>query len=249
MPAPVVVAGAAKAGKAVKIIRQLNYVRQLRRKKKQDNEKRTNRRIILALILFLGLFLMPPACTAIILAPVGIVVTAPVAGFTMLTGAMSPDVTSSNEDYNSFWKNFPASSGNLEGFDPGAYAAEANGDNPNSAAILQAARQLLGIPYVPAGNSPERGFDCSGFTQYVYSQVGIRIPRTAGMQYQGGLKVSDPQPGDLIYWGYGVPTDEHVAIYIGGGKMIHAPHPGKTVCIIGVVPMMHGTPPRYFRYM
>ena len=76
------------------------------------------------------------------------------------------------------------------------------------------------------------GFDCSGFTQYVYSKFGISLPRIDYQQrvwaQAHGTKVSDPQPGDLM-WRSG-----HVGIYVGNGLMIHAPRPGKSVSIVPV---------------
>ena len=90
--------------------------------------------------------------------------------------------------------------------------------------IVANAKSLLGTPYVWGGTSPA-GFDCSGFTQYVYAQSGIRLDRTTSQQVQHGTAVSKSnlQPGDLVFlkdtYRSGV---SHVGIYIGDGKMIHA---------------------------
>ncbi len=88
--------------------------------------------------------------------------------------------------------------------------------------------QYLGTPYVWGGASP-RGFDCSGFTMYVYAQVGVSLPHNAATQYGMGVPVSrsDLQPGDLVFF-YGL---GHVGLYIGGGSFIHAPHTGDVVKI------------------
>ena len=69
------------------------------------------------------------------------------------------------------------------------------------------------------------GFDCSGFTSYVYRQVGKSIPRTAEAQRAASSKVSNPVPGDLIFFGY---PAYHVGIYAGGNMMYDSPRTGKT---------------------
>jgi cell wall-associated NlpC family hydrolase len=99
--------------------------------------------------------------------------------------------------------------------------ASANGN-----AIVEIASSLVGIPYVWGGTTPS-GFDCSGFTSYVYAQVGITLPRTSGDQRYAGVEVprDQAQPGDLI-WSPG-----HISIYAGGNLQVDAPVPGKTIQI------------------
>ena len=94
----------------------------------------------------------------------------------------------------------------------------------NGNAILEIASQYVGTPYVWGGTTPN-GFDCSGFTSYVYRQIGINLPRSSSQQGNVGTVVSraNAQPGDLI-WSPG-----HIAIYAGNNQMIDAPRPGKTV--------------------
>ncbi len=91
--------------------------------------------------------------------------------------------------------------------------------------IVGIAQQFIGTPYVYGGASPA-GFDCSGFTQYVFGQAGISLPRTASQQYAAATPVSNPQPGDLVFFGSPV---WHVGIYAGNGMMIDSPKPGTTV--------------------
>jgi len=91
-------------------------------------------------------------------------------------------------------------------------------------AVLEIAAKYVGVPYRSGGTSP-KGFDCSGFTQYVYGKLGIKLPRTTGAQKNAGTVVSrkDAKPGDLI-WSPG-----HVGIYAGDNMQIDAPRPGKTI--------------------
>lgn len=91
-----------------------------------------------------------------------------------------------------------------------------------TAGIAAIAASLLGIPYVYGGTSTS-GFDCSGYTQYVYRMAGKSIPRTAEAQRAASIKVSNPVPGDLVFFGY---PAFHAAIYAGPGKIYHASRPG-----------------------
>jgi cell wall-associated NlpC family hydrolase len=90
------------------------------------------------------------------------------------------------------------------------------------------AERYLGVPYVWGGASPS-GFDCSGLVMYVYAQLGIELPHFAAAQYRAGRHVSmhDLRRGDLVFFD-GL---DHVGIYVGGGRFIHAPHTGDHVRI------------------
>lgn len=97
--------------------------------------------------------------------------------------------------------------------------------------IIAIARKYLGVPYLWGGTDPKKGLDCSGFTQLVFSQVGIRLPRVSSDQARTGAPVSslrEAQPGDLIAFGSPV---HHVAIYMGNNMVINAPHTGTNVRI------------------
>lgn len=99
-------------------------------------------------------------------------------------------------------------------------------------AILRTARAQLGKPYAWGAEGPG-SFDCSGLTQYVYKQNGIKVRgRTANDQGHGGTRISlsQLQPGDLVVFANG-DNAYHIGIYIGDGKMIHAPKPGDHVKI------------------
>lgn len=104
--------------------------------------------------------------------------------------------------------------------------------------LIGVAGTEIGKPYVYGDEGPNT-FDCSGLIQYVFSQVGISLPRTAAQQQDSTSRVTNPLPGDLVF--YGSPA-YHVGLYIGGGKMISAPHSGATVHITDV-----GNPTNYGR--
>ncbi len=99
--------------------------------------------------------------------------------------------------------------------------------------VLDYAATFLGVPYVYGGASP-KGFDCSGFTQYVYKHFNVSLPHQSASQYTRVTKVSrdNLQPGDLVFFASraGGSKINHVGIYVGDGNFIHAPSPGKRVC-------------------
>jgi cell wall-associated NlpC family hydrolase len=97
---------------------------------------------------------------------------------------------------------------------------------PAAGGVLAIAAQYEGLAYHYGGTSPSTGFDCSGFTQYVFSRVGISLPRTAEAQRQAVTPVSNPQPGDLVF--FGSPA-YHVGIYAGNGMMWDSPRSGESV--------------------
>jgi cell wall-associated NlpC family hydrolase len=103
----------------------------------------------------------------------------------------------------------------------------------DTAAVVAIAMRYVGIPYRYGGTTP-RGFDCSGFTQYVYRQIGISLPRTAAQQMHATTRISRSQArvGDLVFYlsgGVG-----HVGIYLGNGKMIDSPRTGRSVSVRAV---------------
>ncbi len=98
----------------------------------------------------------------------------------------------------------------------------------NGSSVVATANQYIGSRYIYGGTDPS-GFDCSGFTSYVYKRYGVSLSRTAAGQYSNGVAVSkgELQPGDLVM--FGKSGINHVGIYIGGGKMIHAANPSRGV--------------------
>ena len=103
-----------------------------------------------------------------------------------------------------------------------------SGNIDTSNAIVRYAIQFNGNPYVSGGTSLTRGADCSGFTQSIYKHFGVSIPRTPAAQAKVGKKVSfnELKSGDLVFYsGNGGKSVTHVALYIGGGKIIHASTP------------------------
>lgn len=89
---------------------------------------------------------------------------------------------------------------------------------------IAAARALIGTPYRYGGTTP-RGFDCSGFTAYVWRKAGVSLPHSSSGQYASLPHVprSAAKPGDIVY------SSGHVGLYVGGGQMIHSPQTGQSV--------------------
>ena len=96
--------------------------------------------------------------------------------------------------------------------------------------VVETAKKYLGAKYVYGASGPN-SFDCSGFTSYVFKLHGVSLNRTAKGQYSNGKAVSraNLQPGDLVMFGPSASGINHVGIYIGGGKIIHAENPSSGV--------------------
>jgi cell wall-associated NlpC family hydrolase len=106
-------------------------------------------------------------------------------------------------------------------------------------AVVAEAKKYLGLPYVWGGTSISKGVDCSGLVQSVYKSLGYNLPRLSADQARSGRPIAsmaDAQPGDLIAWNNSSRNNgaDHIAIYVGNGKMIEAPRTGLKVRLVDV---------------
>jgi hypothetical protein len=109
---------------------------------------------------------------------------------------------------------------------PGGIASESS--------VVAEAQKYIGVPYLWGGTDPSKGLDCSGFTQLVFGNLGIDLPRVSSQQATAGRPVAslaDARPGDLVFFDNSSSRAgiDHVGIYVGNGKMIAAPQPGESV--------------------
>ncbi len=100
--------------------------------------------------------------------------------------------------------------------------------------IATIAKQYIGLPYKYGGTSPDTGFDCSGFTGYVYGRVGYKLGRGADDQYDSMKAVKVPLVGDLVFFNIDGKRVSHVGIYLGDFKFIHSPRTGKNIGIADI---------------
>jgi cell wall-associated NlpC family hydrolase len=121
------------------------------------------------------------------------------------------------------WRETQASKSVANGWDWGDPKRE-----PRSG-LVEIAKRSIGRPYLWAAAGPD-SFDCSGFTMFVYAQVGVSLPHSSRAQIGVGERVSreNLQPGDLVFFGRPI---HHVGMYVGGGMMIHSPRTGDHVKI------------------
>jgi len=100
----------------------------------------------------------------------------------------------------------------------------------SAAVVLPTADRYVGVKYLWGGESPKTGFDCSGYTQYVFAKHGVRIPRTSRAQVAAGsaipVRLEALQPGDLIMFAERGRPISHVAIYAGDRRIIHSSKSG-----------------------
>ncbi len=107
-----------------------------------------------------------------------------------------------------------------------APAPSRSANTSRAASVLQYAAKYINTPYKYGGTTPA-GFDCSGFTQYVYKHFGVGLPRTAAAQASTGTRIAkaDLAPGDLVFFATGGGGIDHVGIYAGSGRFIHSSSP------------------------
>jgi cell wall-associated NlpC family hydrolase len=110
------------------------------------------------------------------------------------------------------------------------YAASYKGDNSRGSIALKYALKQVGDVYVWAAAGPTR-WDCSGLTMRAFQQAGVSLPHSSRIQIRYGKSISSSslKPGDLLFFGRPI---SHVSIYMGGGKMVQAPRPGKRVEVV-----------------
>ena len=99
-------------------------------------------------------------------------------------------------------------------------------------AIVKTAEKYIGVKYKFGGDDPS-GFDCSGYSSYVYKEHGLIIPHSAQQQYANGKRIGikKAQPGDLVFFRITGWKISHVSIYLGDYKFIHAPSRGKNISV------------------
>jgi cell wall-associated NlpC family hydrolase len=112
------------------------------------------------------------------------------------------------------------------GFSAEDYLKNPPYDEVTASQVMKVAAKYVGVPYVFGGSTPG-GFDCSGYTRYVYAQFGISLAHSVSAQGRRGklIRTKDAQPGDLVIWNDG----GHMGIYAGGWNMFHAPQRGDSV--------------------
>ena len=120
------------------------------------------------------------------------------------------------------------------------YAASYKGDNTRGSIALKYALQQIGDVYVWAAAGPTR-WDCSGLTMRAFQKAGVSLPHSSRVQVKYGKSVaySNVKPGDLLFFGKPI---SHVSIYMGGGKMVQAPRPGKRVEVVKLTKMFGRKP-------
>ena len=109
-------------------------------------------------------------------------------------------------------------------------------DKDMGAIAARTAERFVGIPYRWGGNNVVDGMDCSGFVRAVYNLCGTSIPRTSRDQYKAGDPVTkiDLQDGDLVFFGASADKINHVGIYVGSGKFVHAPRQGEDIRVTSI---------------
>jgi cell wall-associated NlpC family hydrolase len=103
---------------------------------------------------------------------------------------------------------------------------------------VKVALEAVGTPYRWGGESPATGFDCSGLVRWAYGRVGIDLPHNSYALYGEGRRVSEPsmEPGDILFFeGLG-----HVGLYLGRGRMVHAPQSGRDVEVVRLAATNYG---------
>lgn len=140
-----------------------------------------------------------------------------------LSGAPGPDRTASLSSETPWGAPLP--------HDPLETIDTRSGMHTRSEEVVVQAVAQLGTPYRWGGESTENGFDCSGLTQHAFKSAGLELPRTSHLQYRHTDRVGRDRvrPGDLVFFRLDGKQVDHVGIYVGENRFIHAPSPGKEV--------------------
>lgn len=111
------------------------------------------------------------------------------------------------------------------------HKAPAKNDRDMGSIAARTAERFVGIPYRWGGENVVDGMDCSGFVRAVYNLCGLSIPRTSRDQFKAGEPVvkGELQDGDLVFFGSSEDTINHVGIYVGGNRFVHAPRRGEEI--------------------
>ncbi len=156
----------------------------------------------------------------------------------MLASLSSPDASATAQDATAASPTAPVGASGAGTVAPGAVATSP-GDLSRGQNIVNVARKYIGVPYVAGGRTPKSGMDCSGYTSYVLREaIGLNIEALSGTQARDSRgknvgNLNQAQPGDLLFFDLGARDTwngiDHVAIYLGNGRMIEAPRPGKNI--------------------
>lgn len=146
------------------------------------------------------------------------------------TGYVHPDYITFSGVSNSPNGSSTSGSSSSDTITPSNNVVSYTGTSEKRAEVLEYAAQFLGTPYVYGGSTPS-GFDCSGFTSYVFKNTVGSIPRVAQAQFDATTRVSleELEPGDLVFFGSSASSISHVGIYVGDNTFIHSPHTGEVV--------------------
>ena len=146
------------------------------------------------------------------------------------TGYVHPDYLTFTASSASVDPESGAASAQTNTITPSSNVVSYTGTSEKRAEVLSYAAQFLGTPYVYGGSTPG-GFDCSGFTSYVFKNTVGSIPRVAQAQFDTTTRVAMDEllPGDLVFFGSSASSISHVGIYVGDGTFIHSPHTGEVV--------------------
>lgn len=146
------------------------------------------------------------------------------------TGYVHPDYLTFTASSASVDPESGAASAQTNTITPSSNVVSYTGTSEKRAEVLSYAAQFLGTPYVYGGSTPD-GFDCSGFTSYVFKNTVGSIPRVAQAQFDATTRVAMDEllPGDLVFFGSSASSISHVGIYVGDGTFIHSPRTGEVV--------------------